>query len=56
MNPNPVRPMTLKCFKKYSFFVDITFKSVENYQKAIKIIQSMAQEVKILGEYKYQNS
>ena len=27
---------------KYSFFVDITFKSVENYQKAIKIIQLMA--------------
>ena len=41
---------------KYSFFVDITFKSVENYQKAIKIIQLMAQEFKILGEYKYQNS
>ena len=41
---------------KYSFFVDITFKSVENYQKAIKIIQLMAQEFKILGEYKYQKS
>ena len=41
---------------KYSFFVDITFKSVENYQKAIKIIELMAQEFKILGEYKYQKS
>lgn len=41
---------------KYSFFVDITFKSIENYQKAIKIIELMAQEFKILGEYKYQKS
>ena len=41
---------------KYSFFVDITFKSIENYQKAIKIIELMAQEFKILGEYKYQRS
>jgi prephenate dehydratase len=39
---------------KYSFFVDITFKSIENYLKAIKIIELMAQEFKILGEYKYQ--
>jgi len=23
MNPNPVRPMTLKCFKKYSFFLTL---------------------------------
>ena len=38
---------------KYAFFVDITFKSVENYQKAIKIIELMAQEFKILGEYKH---
>ena len=41
---------------KYAFFVDITFKSIENYQKAVKIIELMAQEFKILGEYKYQKS
>ena len=39
---------------KYAFFVDITFDSIENYQKAIKIIELMAQEFKILGEYKDQ--
>ena len=36
---------------KYAFFVDITFDSIDNYQKAIKIIELMAQEFKILGEY-----
>ena len=41
---------------KYAFFVDITFKSVENYKKAIKIIELMSQEFKILGEYKYHTS
>jgi prephenate dehydratase len=41
---------------KYAFFVDITFKSIENYKKAIKIIELMAQEFKILGEYKCQKS
>jgi prephenate dehydratase len=39
---------------KYAFFVDITFDSIDNYQKAIKIIELMAQEFKILGEYKDQ--
>ena len=39
---------------KYAFFVDITFDSIKNYQKAIKIIELMAQEFKILGEYKDQ--
>ena len=39
---------------KYAFFVDITFDSIENYKKAIKIIELMAQEFKILGEYKDQ--
>ena len=39
---------------KYAFFVDITFSSIESYQKAVKIIELMAQEFKILGEYKYQ--
>ena len=39
---------------KYAFFVDVTFDSIKNYQKAIKIIELMAQEFKILGEYKDQ--
>ena len=30
------------------------FDSINNYQKAIKIIELMAQEFKILGEYKDQ--
>ena len=37
---------------KYAFFVDITFNSVDNYTKAKKIIEIMAQEFKVLGEYK----
>ena len=37
-----------------SFNFDITFDSIDNYQKAIKIIELMAQEFKILGEYKDQ--
>ena len=37
---------------KYAFFVDITFNSVDNYNKSKKIIEIMAQEFKVLGEYK----
>ena len=37
---------------KYAFFVDITFNSVDNHNKAKKIIEIMAQEFKVLGEYK----
>jgi prephenate dehydratase len=37
---------------KYAFFVDITFNSLDNYNKAKKIIEIMAQEFKVLGEYK----
>ena len=37
---------------KYAFFVDITFNSVDNYNKAKKIIEIMAQEFKVLGEFK----
>ena len=40
---------------RYSFFVDITFDSYENYQKAISILHIMAYDLKILGEYKNQN-
>ncbi len=37
---------------KYAFFVDVTFEEYKNYEKAKSIIQIMAQEFKILGEYK----
>ncbi|UAM98328.1 prephenate dehydratase [Polaribacter litorisediminis] len=37
---------------KYSFFVDITFEDYNEYQKAITIIEIMAEEFKILGAYK----
>ncbi len=37
---------------KYAFFVDVTFENYKDYQKAKTIIQIMAQEFKILGEYK----
>lgn len=37
---------------KYSFFVDVTFDEHTEYEKAIKIIQIMAEEFKILGAYK----
>ncbi|MEQ3498562.1 prephenate dehydratase [Tenacibaculum sp. SSH1-16] len=37
---------------KYSFFVDVTFEKYEDYEKAKAIIQIMAEEFKILGEYK----
>ena len=36
---------------KYAFFVDVTFDSFNTYQKARSIIQIMATEFKILGEY-----
>ena len=37
---------------KYAFFVDVTFDDYENYKKAKAIIEIMALEFKILGEYK----
>ncbi len=37
---------------KYSFFVDVTFDEYKEYQKAVKIIEIMAEEFKILGTYK----
>lgn len=36
---------------KYAFFVDVTFKSEADYRKAIAIIEIMADDFKILGEY-----
>ena len=37
---------------KYSFFVDITFDTYEDFSKAQEILPLMAVEFKILGEYK----
>ncbi|RKE91947.1 prephenate dehydratase [Ichthyenterobacterium magnum] len=37
---------------KYAFFVDVTFDAYKDYQKAKSIMQIMAQEFKVLGEYK----
>ena len=37
---------------KYSFFVDVTFEEYHDYEKAVKIIEIMAEEFKILGTYK----
>lgn len=37
---------------KYSFFVDVTFEDFNNYIKAKSILEIMAQDLKILGEYK----
>lgn len=37
---------------KYAFFVDVTFEEYKNYEKAKSILQLMAQNFKILGEYK----
>ena len=37
---------------KHSFFVDVTFDQITDYQKLVKIIEIMAEEFKILGTYK----
>jgi prephenate dehydratase len=36
---------------KYAFFVDVTFEDYQDYAKAKAIIEIMALEFKILGEY-----
>ncbi len=36
---------------KYAFFVDITFATYEDYSKAKSILEIMAQDFKVLGEY-----
>jgi prephenate dehydratase len=37
---------------RYSFFVDVTFDELEDYFKAKSIIEIMAKDFKVLGEYK----
>jgi prephenate dehydratase len=36
----------------YAFFVDVTFKNYDDFKKAKSIIEIMAQDFKVLGEYK----
>ncbi len=37
---------------KYAFFVDVTFEAYKDYEKAVSILNLMAENFKILGEYK----
>ena len=37
---------------KYSFFVDVTFETYEHYAKAKSLLEIMAEEFRVLGEYK----
>ncbi len=37
---------------KYAFFVDVTFQEYQDYQKAKSVLEIMANNFKILGEYK----
>lgn len=37
---------------KYAFFVDVTFDDYKDYEKAYTIMQIMAENFKVLGEYK----
>jgi prephenate dehydratase len=37
---------------KYAFFVDVTFDTEENYEKAKSLMNIMAEEFKVLGTYK----
>ncbi len=37
---------------KYAFFVDVTFETYKNYEKAKSIMEIMAENFKVLGEYK----
>ncbi len=37
---------------KYAFFVDVTFESYEHYAKAKALLEIMAEDFRVLGEYK----
>lgn len=37
---------------KYSYFIDVTFKTYSEYEKAKDILEIITQELKVLGEYK----
>jgi len=36
---------------KYSFFADVTFADEQHYRKAVSLLEIMASELTILGEY-----
>lgn len=38
---------------KYAFFVDVTFDTYSNFKKALSILEIMAEDFKILGQYKH---
>lgn len=40
---------------KYAFFVDVIFENIEDYNKTKSIVSLMAENFKILGEYKNRN-
>ncbi|HLT51004.1 MAG TPA: prephenate dehydratase domain-containing protein [Arenibacter sp.] len=40
---------------KYSFFVDVTFEKYKHFHKAKALLEIMAEEFKVLGEYKKAN-
>lgn len=37
---------------KYTFFVDVTFDDYQDYAKAKQILEIIATDIKVLGEYK----
>lgn len=37
---------------KYAFFVDVTFENYENFRKAKALLELMAEDFRVLGEYK----
>lgn len=39
---------------KYAFFADVTFSNFSDYKKALNIMKLMAENIKVLGEYKNQ--
>lgn len=41
---------------KYAFFVDVTFDNINDFEKAQSIIKIMAEDFKVLGQYKHGKS
>ncbi|AEE18492.1 prephenate dehydratase [Dokdonia sp. 4H-3-7-5] len=37
---------------KYAFFVDVTFEKIESFNKAVQLLEIMANDFKVLGAYK----
>ena len=52
LNLTKIQPLpVIETPRKYAFFVDVTFDTFEQYEKARQILKIMALEFKILGEY-----